>query len=278
MSTNWTSRRLVMLGVGQVALQVAQHGYDYELLGTTRDVNKTAQLKLANITPLVIEQEFPSRQQKELADYVSGAKVLVSFPPDGQSDLRFSRLCTACERIIYISSTSVYGNHQGPVDESTPVDWQSERSKLRLEAERIWLNEGAIVLRAPGLYGPSSGLHVRLRNGSYRLPVESNNYISRIHLSDLARIILAAFNKPLGRGSIYLVGDLEPAPQSEVVNWLCEKMNLSTPPVAAPDTVPVSLSSNRRVNSKKILHELDLDLQFPTYKEGYSDCLQRDEL
>lgn len=266
--------RLVMLGVGQVALQVAAQASQYDLLGTTRNKDKANNLRLANIKPLLIEPEFPLSQQNELTDYLGGAKVLVTFPPDGESDLVFSRLCGECAGIIYISSTSVYGNHTGYVDESTPVDWQSERSKLRLEAEQIWLNKGAIVLRAPGLYGPNSGLHKRLGNGSYRLPIENNNYISRIHLQDLAKIILAVFTKPLESGSVYLVGDLEPATQLEVVNWLCQKMNLPLPPAQASEKVPVTLTSNRRVNAKKILGDLNLDLEFPTYKEGYMQCLQ----
>jgi nucleoside-diphosphate-sugar epimerase len=186
-------------------------------------------------------------------------------------------LCGDAEAIIYISSTSVYGNYSGVVDESTKVDEDSPRSKSRLDAEKFWLKYGAIILRAPGLYGEKSGLHIRLRNGSYRLPPVNTNYISRIHLKDLARIILAAFTKPLPAGSVYLVGDFEPASQIEVVQWLCKEMNLSLPELSAPDAVPVTLTANRRINGNKILNELKLQLEFPSYREGYSHCLAQFE-
>ncbi len=263
MSSDPSSLRLVMLGVGQVAVQVAALASQYKLFGSTRDPHKSQRLKSLGIMPFVIQ-----------SDYITGAKVLVSFPPDGQSDELFAGLCTNAGTIIYISSTAVYGRYGGVVNESTPVDWQSEKSKLRLQAERIWLERGAIVLRAPGLYGPESGLHLRLGNGSYRLPPDNTNYLSRIHLKDLARIILSAYAKPLSAGSIYLVGDLEPAPQIDVVQWLCQKMNIPLPDICAPEVVPETLTANRRVDASKILSELNIKLEFPTYKEGYSDCLQ----
>lgn len=273
MSKGSGSLRLVMLGVGQVAWQVAELASGYELIGTTRDASKSATLESAGIKPFIIEPSNWDRRKDDLAACISGAKVLVSFPPDGQSDAMLASLCQDAEAIIYISSTSVYGNYSGIVDESTMVDEENPRSKSRLEAEKVWLKYGAIILRAPGLYGAKSGLHIRLRNESYRLPPVNTNYISRIHLKDLARIILASFAKPLLAGSVYLVGDFEPAPQIEVVQWLCKEMNLDLPALSAPDAVPVTLTANRRINALKILNELNLQLEFPSYREGYSDSL-----
>jgi hypothetical protein len=37
------------------------------------------------------------------------------------------------------------------------------------------------------------------------------------------------------------------------------------------------LRGNRRVSAEKILKELNLELQFPTYVEGFSDCLPQFE-
>jgi hypothetical protein len=267
--------KLVLLGVGQVAYHVACLASGYRLIGTTRNKDKIQSLQANGITSFLIENDFTFQQQIDLTNILTNAYVLVSFPPDEDSDKFFSSLCSESKRIIYISSTSVYGQYHGIVDETTQTDWQNTRSKLRLEAEKYWLEKGAIILRAPGLYGPASGLHLRLSNGTYRLPQKSDNYISRIHLQDLARIILAAFAKPLPISSTYLVGDIEPASQLEVVQWLCKKMKLPLPKEAELNNTPVSLTANRRVNAKKILDELDIKLQFPTYKEGYSDCLAK---
>ncbi len=268
------SQKLVLLGVGQAALHVAKINSSYKLFGTTRNKQKLYILANALIEPICICSDLFDQSKDQLSELLTNANVLVSFPPDPFSDKFFSKLCQNSKTVIYISSTSVYGSISGVIDENSPVDRKSESSKLRLEAEDTWLNIGAIILRTPGLYGASSGLHLRLKNDSYRLPIKADNYISRIHLEDLARIILTLFTKPLPSGSIRLVGDLCPAPQKEVVEWLCQKMNISLPPQAAPDTVHSSLTSNRRIQANKILNELNIELRFPSYKEGYKHCLE----
>ncbi len=55
----------------------------------------------------------------------------------------------SCRHCNYISTTSVYGEYKGIVNESTPVDEQADRSKLRLQAEQIWLEKGAIICELP---------------------------------------------------------------------------------------------------------------------------------
>jgi len=274
---NKDTNKLVLLGFGQVASHLANLAQDYKLIGSSRNQIKCSALEKAGIESFFIKPDFANAQQNEIAELLANAYVLVSFPPDEISDKIFSHLSSRSKKIVYISSTSVYGNYTGIVDESTKPDWQNERSKIRLQAEQYWLNKGAIVLRAPGLYGPESGLHIRLRNGTYRLPPRNDNYISRIHLQDLARIILGAFSKPLPNSSIYLVGDLQPATQIEVIQWLCEKMALPMPSLADPDHVPISLTASRRVNPQKILAELNMELQFRSYREGYMNCLEESD-
>jgi nucleoside-diphosphate-sugar epimerase len=111
-------------------------------------------------------------------------------------------------------------------------------------------------------------------SGSYAIPGNGDNYVSRIHLKDLARIILACFQKPLPPRSVYVVGDLQPATHKEVALWLCEQLKLPLPASAPLDTVSPTLRNNRQISSKKILRDLAITLEFPTYREGYADCLQ----
>lgn len=183
-------------------------------------------------------------------------------------------MAAGAERIIYISSTGVYGRQIGVIDENVNVDDQNNETAARLAAERIWKDQGAIILRAPALYSHETGLHLRLRNGTYRLPGDGSGYTSRIHLKDLARLIISAFEKPLGKGSIYVVGDLKPATQKEVVTWLSAQMNLPMPEAVPLNMVSSHLSSNRRILPTKILSELGIELEFPTYREGFIDCLK----
>jgi dTDP-4-dehydrorhamnose reductase len=268
-------QKLVFLGVGQSALWVAQLAAgSRKLYGTTRDALKEPSLSDKGIEPIVIVP-WSDHTKKKLSETCGQADVLVSFPPDGETDEELAPLCSAARSIIYISTTGVYGKKSGAIDEETEVDATASGALERLKAEKIWLAQGASVLRAPGLYDSQSGLHKRLLSGTYRLPGDGQNYVSRIHLKDLARIILACFEKPLPNRSVFLVGDLKPTTHKEIATWLCEQLNLPLPESAPLDEVAHTLRGNRQVSSKRLLQELGIELEFPTYQEGYAECLKQ---
>jgi len=267
-------KKIVLLGVGQTASWVEKLApYGTRFYGTTRDAIKAAELANKGIAPILIAPWQDEVKQK-LTESCKGSDVLVSFPPDGETDERLAPLCSEAKSIIYISSTGVYGKITGVIDEQTEVDDTNPSASERLRAEKIWQERGASVLRAPGLYDSQSGLHKRLLAGTYQMPGNGENFVSRIHLKDLGRIILACFEKTLPPRAIYLVGDLEPTTHKEVAAWLSAKLNMPLPPGVPLDTVSPTLRGNRQISSKKILRELNLQLEFPTYREGYGDCLK----
>lgn len=249
----------------------------YQLFGTTRDPGKLELLQSLLIKPSLISAPMTKGECDNLASITNGANLLVSFPPDGHSDQELAHLAASAKRIIYVSSTGVYGRQRGLIDECVKVDDHNIETADRLIAENIWKDQGAIILRAPALYSRETGLHLRLRNGTYRLPGDGSRYTSRIHLKDFARLILAAFEKPLRKGSIYVVGDLSPASQKEVVSWLSTQMNLPMPKSVPLNRVSSHLSSDRRIVPTKILSELGIDLEFPSYREGFLDCLKESQ-
>ena len=262
-------RRLVLLGFGNVALAVrAAAGCYNEIAGTTRSVERLSSIDTQGVKSFLLSAELG----KSVRELIEGADLLVSFPPERQSDEVLSKLAKSARKIVYISSTGVYGKISGKIDESSPVDLEFPGAAERLGAEELWREQGAIVLRAPGLYGPKTGLHIRLRERTYRLPGDGQNHISRIHLADLARIALAALECGIA-ASVYVVGDLAPVPQIEVVEWLCRKMNLPLPLSVPLDEVSPTLRGNRQVMADRVLRDLDLKLLFPSYKEGFEQCL-----
>jgi hypothetical protein len=262
-------RRLVLMGFGNVALAVKEAAVRYDqIVGTTRSAERMRAIEAQGIESYLLSSE----RGQSVRELCEGADLLVSFPPARHSDEDLSKLVKSARQIVYISSTGVYGKVSGRIDESSPVDSEFPGAADRLYAEDLWRAQGAIVLRAPALYGPATGLHLRLRDRTYRLPGDGKNHISRIHLADLAQIALAALERGTA-GSIYVVGDLHPAPQIEVVEWLCQKMQLPLPAAVPLADVSATLRGNRQVIADKVLHDLDLTLLFPSYKEGFSQCL-----
>ena len=203
----------------------------------------------------------------------SRTDVLVSFPPDAVSDAAYAHALRAVRRVVYISSTGVFGALSGAVDDTTDVDRNDARAVRRLEAEARWRSVGATVLRAPAIYSVGSGLHQRLLAGTYRLPDDGARRVSRVHVDDLAALALAALERA-APGSTYVVGDQAPAPQREVVEWLCARLALPLPPAARSDERAAPLISDRSIDGRRALHDLGVTLRYPSYREGYEAVLR----
>ncbi|HEY9789729.1 MAG TPA: NAD-dependent epimerase/dehydratase family protein [Candidatus Obscuribacterales bacterium] len=263
------SPALLLLGVGQVALAAANAvKAERRVVGTTRQPMRIFELFHESIEPIVMP--WPSAEVIE--PLARDADVLVSIPPDGSTDAILAPACLNSRCVVYISSTGVFGSTEGKIDDSTPVDSQDKHATLRIEAEKIWRSIGANVVRAPGIYGPSFGLHKRLRDGSFRLPGDGSRLSSRIHVDDLAALVLALFAS--GKHSdTFVVGDLKPASHKEVAQWLCDRLELPLPESAPLDALHYTLRANRAVDPSRALNELGVQLKYPTYKEGYQAIL-----
>lgn len=260
---------LLLLGVGQVGLAVATAcGEARRVIGTTRQPQRLFELFDRKIEPIVMP--WPSAEV--IAPLASGADVVVSFPPDGTTDAILAPVCLSARSVVYISSTVVYGRRQGTIDDSTPADEEFELSLARIEAEKIWRSIGACVLRAPAIYGGDDRLYRKIIEGQYFLPGDGSNFVSRIHLDDLAKIILAvgASGK---REATYVVGDLEPARQRDVVEWLCQRLSLPMPASIPIEQAHYTQRSDRRINASRLLSDLDITLKFPSYKQGYESLI-----
>ena len=269
------NRSLLLVGFGNVAdhLYQAQSVYG-AVYATTRKLERFPSLRQRGIEPLILAVPPSDEQSREIERLSCDADVLVSYPPTPDTDEKLAAAINrSARRLVYISSTGVYGDFSGVVDDSTPVDRFSKHSESRLKAEDLFLQTcDAVVLRAPALYGPGYGLHKSLESGKYRLPGDGATFSSRIHLEDLARIVLEVFETDITSGA-YLVGDSLPASKRDVVAWLCERMSLPMPESVPLDSVHHTLRADRRVDSSALLKELSLELKYPTYIEGFSQCI-----
>lgn len=191
--------------------------------------------------------------------------VIVTFPPDGITDAVIAPELEAAGAVTYVSSTAVYGKLRGHIDDGTPVPEATGRAVARLSAEATYRALGATVLRCPGIYGADRGVHVRLLRGDYRLPGDGSHVLSRIHVDDLAALLLAA---PRAPGETFVVGDLEPAPHAVMVRFLCERYGLPFPPSAPLDTVPETLTADRSVDASRALATFGVTLRYPSFREG----------
>ncbi len=249
---------MLFLGVGTVARAVRARLPEHAASGTTRSAPDA---RFRDIQPI------PAGEAPAICAAAEGAKVVVSFPPDGTTDRALSASVRGAASIVYLSSTAVYPSALPVVNEATPVAPDNDRARARLEAEALWLEAGASVVRLPAFYGLETGLHLSLARGTFRMPGRGDNVVSRVHVADAARFVVAALSAPAG--SILLAGDDEPAPVAEVVGFVCALFGLPFPAVVEGSEIPLSLRSSRRIDNSATKARYDVRLEFPTYREGY---------
>jgi nucleoside-diphosphate-sugar epimerase len=193
--------------------------------------------------------------------------AVVTFPAAAPAQHAFAPLLARARAVSYLSTTGVYEDIEGVVDDATPLpEAPSAKYAAVLAAERAFRAVGGAVLRSPGIYGRERGIHVRLARGDFKLSGDGSRYGSRIHVEDLAELLLASARTP---GETFVVGDLEPCRQIDMVGWLCHELGLPLPPSAPLDEAHETLRRNRRIDSSRALARLGVTLQYPTYREAF---------
>jgi hypothetical protein len=127
-----------------------------------------------------------------------------------------------------------------------------------------------------GIYGPGRGPFEKVRNGTARRIIKPGQVFSRIHVADIAQVVLASITRGTV-GAIWNVCDDDPAPPEDVIGYAAELLGLPQPPAVPFEQADMSLMArsfydeNKRVRNDRIKRILGVQLRFPTYREGLSD-------
>jgi nucleoside-diphosphate-sugar epimerase len=194
-------------------------------------------------------------------------------------------------RLVYLSTTGIYGNRNGErVNETSEPHPESARAERRLAAERIlaeWCigrHTTALVLRVPGIYGPG-----RLGTDSIRasMPVleeKDANPGNRIHVDDLATCCIAALS-PDVRDGVYNVGDGDHRSGTWFTNEVARQAGLPPPPTislaeARKTFSPMRLSflrESRIVDTTKMREVLGVIPKYADAADGIAASLAEEE-
>ena len=222
---------------------------------------------------------FDKRLIKDLenTDY-----VLISIPPRNKKDtvlrkFRKNLVNSSFKKLIYLSATSVYGNHYGK--------WVNEKSKLkgrtifglkRRLAEKSWCefrdknNLDINIIRVSGIYSKESNVLNKILNRN--IYVKEKKFFSRIRVEDLANIIKKTYYTSR-KSMIINASDDKPSTNKEVAFYAAKLLKIKK-------LVPVPISKfknlmikefykdSKKVSNKKMKKELKVKLRYPTYKQG----------
>ena len=253
----------------------------WQVSATCRTSEKAAVLEASGIRPVLL-----SGKKVTVTDLGKADHILISVPPeqDGSDPvINFAEAALAALQdqikwVGYLSTTGVYGDHQGAwIDEETPAGLLSERGQRRVAAEAQWAATGLPMhyFRLAGIYGPGRNSLRALQNGTARRVVKQGQVFSRIHLADITRILKASMANP-NAGRAYSVCDDTPAPPQDVVTYAAELMGVSPPALqdfATAELSPMARSfygENKRIRNNRIKEELGVSLEYPDYRAGLS--------
>ncbi len=171
-------------------------------------------------------------------------------------------------RLLFISSTAVYGQQQGEwVDEMSPTNPTDFAGQRLLEGEQLVQQSGLnhVIVRFGGIYGPGR-LRVieQIKTGHARL-TESLCYTNRIHLDDCVGSLQFLAEIPTCP-PVVLGVDCEPVLYNELQMWLAEQLNLPTPQIGE---TPTRLQKSNKRCRNQLLQNLGYVFVFPNYKLGY---------
>lgn len=253
----------------------------WQVSATCRTSEKAAVLEASGIRPVLL-----SGKKVTVTDLGKADHILISVPPeqDGSDPvINFAGAALAALQdqikwVGYLSTTGVYGDHQGAwIDEETPAGLLSERGQRRVAVEAQWAATGLPMhyFRLAGIYGPGRNSLRALQNGTARRVVKQGQVFSRIHLVDITRILEASMANP-NAGRAYSVCDDTPAPPQDVVTYAAELMGVSPPALqdfATAELSPMARSfygENKRIRNNRIKEELGVSLEYPDYRAGLS--------
>jgi nucleoside-diphosphate-sugar epimerase len=216
---------------------------------------------------------------KELAqaDY-----ILISIPPQKKRDLvlkNFGKFLKKFQfkKIIYLSATSVYGNHNGKwVNENSKLKGRTKFGLGRKIVENSWvkfrdLNKLDInILRVSGIYSKENNVLKKISRS--KIYVKEKKYFSRIRIEDLAQIVKKMFYTKKNF-LILNASDDKPATNVEVANFAAKLLKIKKlQPLSIMKfknkMIKEFYKDSKKVSNKKMKTNLQIKLKYPTYKEG----------
>jgi nucleoside-diphosphate-sugar epimerase len=292
-----TRTRVAVLGCGYVGLELARQLVDRgrEVVGVRRSPDGLARVREAGAEPVGADvTDAGSLAAVPDVDAVVFAASSGGRDADAAREVYVDGLRTAIdhfcsrpdppERVVYTSSTGVYGDHGGDwVDEETPLDPGTDRAAVLAEAERTALErpsgdcEGTVA-RFAGLYGPD-----RYRLERYVEGPVTDGYLNMVHRDDAAGAVRHLLDGDRARGAVVNVVDDEPVSKWSFADWLAEQCGRDPPEKRTVEDrlaeADLSTAVRRRLRaSKRVrndgLRELGYEFAYPTYREGYRAAIE----
>ena len=288
-------QKLLIVGCGDIARRLLPRllGH-YRVFALVRDAEQVAFWRDKGARPVLAYLDRPDslRRIAGLAQIIIHLAPPATYKPTGgASDRRDTRtrwLLAALasgmslpQRIVYISTSGVYGDCSGErVDETRVLCPGTARAHCRVDAERqlrAFGRRGVVVniLRVPGIYAADRLPIERLRRGVAALRKADDVFTNHIHADDLAMMTCAALR--YGRSNrAYNATDDSEIMMGDYFDLVADRFAFPRVPRLSRDEAQEQLSAlqlsfmseSRRLLNQRVKKELRVRLHYPRVEDG----------
>ncbi|WP_145539652.1 SDR family oxidoreductase [Yersinia kristensenii] len=266
-------KKIAIIGLGWLGMPLAQslvrRGIEVVGSKTTPDGVEAARMSGINCFQLQLTPELLC-DPDDLAQLMTVDALVITLPASRTTEggaqyfqavqmVVDSALAFGVPRIIFTSSTSVYGETRGRIKESSPLQPVTTAGKTLVELE-LWLhklpNTSVDILRLAGLVGTDRHPG-RFLAGKTNVQGGSQG-VNLVHQEDVISAIELLLNLPRG-GHIYnLCAPIHPRKRDFYPE--CARALELTPPEFASEDIEEPI---REIDGSKICSELGFEYEYP---------------
>ncbi|MFZ0599067.1 MAG: SDR family oxidoreductase [Flavobacterium sp.] len=272
-------KKISILGCGWLGLPLAKRLIEkgHSVNGSTTSENKLSILKAAGINPFLVALESESISESINAFLDKSEILIIDIPPklrgNNADSVHLLRKIFAekietlipfiekstVKKVLFVSSTSVYGDENGIITEETIPNPETESGKQLLLSEAILKknkNFESTILRFGGLIGEDRH-PVKFLAGKENLE-NPDAPVNLIHQNDCISIIEQIINQSKWNDVFNAVAPFHPTRQ-EYYTQKAQEQNLILPKfITEKSNIKKTISSNKVENILSYQFELDV--------------------
>ncbi len=264
-----------ILGCGWLGLPLAERlvNEGYQVKGSTTSIDKLKLIEEKGIEPHLVILN-PDVRTDDIQRFLDSRFLIIDIPPRRNENVlelfpaQIKSLITeikksTVEKVLFISSTSVYGNNNQIVTDETELDPARDSGKALVLAEgylRAEISFQKTILRFGGLIGPER--HPGKFIAGRKNLSGGNARVNLIHLDDCMEIILKIIKQKFWGEIFNACADDHPT-RKEVYTRAAEKLGIEKPEFSDEEI------NYKIISSEKLKKVLNYNFKYPNPLEMF---------
>lgn len=255
---------------------------------TTRSLERAQEFQAQGLSPIILDVTQPI---EEALPEIETVVFAVGFDRSSGHNIEnvyvhglhrlLGMLPASVQKLIYVSSTGVYGSTQGEwVDEETACQPTRDGGKACLAAEQLLQNhdvwrDRTIILRLAGIYGPDRLPLVAKLQAGEPLPVDPLGFLNLIHVDDIVQVIRSV-DDLIAPPELFCVSDGNPVKRSDFYAHAATLLEIQPPIFSTPDphaTRTARSRGSKKISNRRLNNAVPLEWLHPDYKSGLAAML-----